>query len=674
MIEYNVRKYVRREFKLRSYTLNFVSLEFLGEQKEDVHHSLIPVLFNGTPDDRKRLAVYCMKDSYLPQRMMDKKMMLVNSVEIARVTGVPFAFLLPRGQQIKTLSKLYRKANVDNVLVPYAYKVPDQGKYEGAIVRKPIVGFYNEPIPTLDFASLYPSIMQAHNLCYTTLIGKLKDALALGFVQDVDFEVTPTGDAFAKPCRAKGILPAILTDLLSARKRAKQLLAAEKDPAKKQVYDARQLALKICANSVYGFTGAQVGKLPCLPIAASVTGYGRQMIELTKATVEAYYTKANGYPVDCQVIYGDTDSVMCKFGAPDVATAMKWGKEAAAMVTKLFIAPISLEFEKVYFPYLLISKKRYAGVMWMNPNKYFKVDTKGLESVRRDNCPLVKAVQSGCINKILLEKDVPGAVAMAKKAVSDIFQNKYDAWQFIISKGLSKGAEEYKAKQAHVELADKIRRRTPDIAPNMGDRVPFVVIKGVNKARLFEQVEDPIYAIEHGLPLDYDYYINRQFNKPLTRVFKSILKDPRRELFAGSHTMKKIITTPSMSAGGIMGFVQKTETCLGCRCPIAKNDVVGGGPICSACISRWTEVKETKRLLVADIEVGFEDVLRECQLCSKVESRTILCQNRDCHVFYKRLKVKKDLEEARDVYEKFLRVESEELVFWSERNAVNCNE
>ena len=67
------------------------------------------------------------------------------------------------------------------------------------------------------------------------------------------------------------------------------------------------------ANSVYGFTGATVGKLCCLPISSSTTAYGRRMIEQTKSVVEQHYTKANGYESNCVVIYGDTDSVMVNF-------------------------------------------------------------------------------------------------------------------------------------------------------------------------------------------------------------------------------------------------------------------------------------------------------------------------------------------------------------------------
>lgn len=133
-------------------------------------------------------------------------------------------------------------------------------------------------------------------------------------------------DFFATSKRRKGLLPHILENLLAARKRAKQDLKVEKDPFKRAVLDGRQLALKVSANSVYGFTGATVGKLPCLAISSSVTAYGRQMIELTKKEVEAEYCIKNGYDHDAKVVYGDTDSVMVRFGCPDLPTAMRLGE------------------------------------------------------------------------------------------------------------------------------------------------------------------------------------------------------------------------------------------------------------------------------------------------------------------------------------------------------------
>lgn len=407
-LQLDLLQLVQRDHQLRSYTLNSVCAHFLGEQKEDVHHTMITELFNGTPESRGRLAVYCLKDAFLPQRLMDKLMCLVNYTEMARVTGVPFNYLLARGQQVKFISQLFRKAREQKLVIPNLRTDASEEQYEGATVIEPTRGYYDVPIATLDFASLYPSIIQAHNLCYTTLLKKTT-VEKLNLVKDEDYIITPNGDMFCTAKIRKGLLSQILEELLGARKRAKKELAIETDPFKKAVLNGRQLALKISANSVYGITGATVGKLPCLAIASSTTSYGRQMIEMTKAEVTARYTIANGYSHDAQVIYGDTDSVMVKFGPPEIEEAMRLGEDAARYVSSKFIQPIKLEFEKVYFPYLLINKKRYAGLYWTNPVKYDKMDSKGIETVRRDNCRLVQNVIETILRKILIDRDVQGA-------------------------------------------------------------------------------------------------------------------------------------------------------------------------------------------------------------------------------------------------------------------------
>ena len=267
-----------RDYKLRSYTLNAVSYHFLNEQKEDVHHSIITDLQNGDESTRRRLAVYCVKDALLPLRLLDKLMCIINYMEMARVTGVPLGFLLTRGQQIKVVSQLLRKAKEEDYLMPTMK--PAQGDdFEGALVIEPKRGYYDTPIATLDFTSLYPSIMMAHNLCYTTLLNKT----TMSEMSGDDYIKTPVGSYFVTISKRKGLLPKILEDLLGARKKAKSDLKNEKDPFKRKVLDGRQLALKISANSVYGFTGAQVGKLPCLEISKSVTAFGRQMIDQPRA-------------------------------------------------------------------------------------------------------------------------------------------------------------------------------------------------------------------------------------------------------------------------------------------------------------------------------------------------------------------------------------------------------
>uniref|UniRef100_A0A672L442 DNA polymerase n=1 Tax=Sinocyclocheilus grahami TaxID=75366 RepID=A0A672L442_SINGR len=479
--------------------------------------------------------------------------------------------------------------------------------------------YYSVPITTLDFSSLYPSIMMAHNLCYTTLLQKSQvEKLSLS---PEDFIKTPTGDLFVKSSVRKGLLPEILENLLSARKRAKAELKKETDPFKKQVLDGRQLALKISANSVYGFTGAQVGKLPCLEISQSVTGFGRQMIEQTKQHVESKYTISNGYQADAKVIYGDTDSVMVKLGVATVQEAMNLGKEAADWVSSYFVPPIKLEFEKVYYPYLLINKKRYAGLYFSsNAEHHDKMDCKGIETVRRDNCPLVANLINTCLQNILIDRDPDGAVAHAKEVISDLLCNRIDISQLVITKELTRTAQEYAGKQAHVELAERMRKRDAGSAPNLGDRVPYVIIKAAKGVAAYMKSEDPIYVLENNIPIDTQYYLEQQLSKPLLRIFEPILGESKAEsvLLKGDHTRCKTVLTSRV--GGLMAFAQKRSTCIGCRA-VLKTDVA----ICDFCKKRESELYQKEIAHLSTLEEKFSRLWTQCQRCQGSLHEDVLC-------------------------------------------------
>ena len=111
-----------------------------------------------------------------------------------------------------------------------------------------------------------------------------------------------------------------------------------------------------------------------MPIASTTTAYGRTLLLRTREFVESTYTIANGYPANAEVVYGDTDSVMVNFGFGDVAETRPKAEKVAEEVTKIFPAPVKLEFETVYFPYLLMNKKRYAGLLWTRPETHDYMD------------------------------------------------------------------------------------------------------------------------------------------------------------------------------------------------------------------------------------------------------------------------------------------------------------
>ncbi|KAL3894169.1 MAG: hypothetical protein SGCHY_005433, partial [Lobulomycetales sp.] len=636
---------MQRDHKLRSYSLNSVCAHFLAEQKEDVHHSIISDLQRGNEETRRRLAIYCLKDATLPQRLMDKLMCLFNYMEMARVTGVPFNYLLTRGQQVKVVSQLYRKARTQDLVIPSLKIEGTDEQYEGATVIEPDKGFYRVPIATLDFSSLYPSIMMAHNLCYSTYLDSKKRALDMGLKEGEDFIVTPNNDVFVTSSVRKGLLCTILEDLISARKVAKRDLKQESDPFKKAVLDGRQLALKISANSVYGFTGATVGKLPLLAISSSVTAFGRVMIEKTRELVEERYTIANGFEHDAKVIYGDTDSVMVKFGTADLAASMALGREAAEYVTKFFVKPINLEFEKVYFPYLLINKKRYAGLYWTRPEKHDKLDAKGIETVRRDSCRLVSYVIQTCLNKLLIERDTEGAEEFVKSTISDLLKNKIDLSQLVISKALGKA--EYSGKQAHDVLAKRMKERDAGSAPAQGDRVNYVIIKGAKGSAAYEKAEDPIYVLENNLPIDTKYYLENQLSKPLMRIFEPILGDKAQSLLAGDHTRAISITAPSK--GGLMKFAVRNATCLGCKVPLGKVDT----GVCRNCAPNIAEIYQENLDKMNRLEVRFGRLWTQCQRCQGSLQSDVICTSQDCPIFYMRKKVQKDVVEATNTIARF---------------------
>ncbi|KAK4538200.1 hypothetical protein CDCA_CDCA16G4225 [Cyanidium caldarium] len=636
-----------REYKLRSYSLNSVASEFLDEQKEDVHYSIISDLQAGNEHTRRRLAVYCLKDAYLPQRLMEKLLALTNYTELARVTGVPLDWLLSRGHMVKVVSLLHRKATRVGLLVPdLPRKQGDSGgggdsgpQYEGATVIEPKKGFYRMPIATLDFASLYPSIMMAHNLCYSTLVRE-SDVKRL---RPEDYVRSPLGHCFVRPTVRKGILSVILEELLQSRKVAKRDMAAATEPFLKEVLNGRQMALKISANAVYGFTGASTGKLPCMEISASVTAFGRQMIELTKNAVESMYPGA-------EVVYGDTDSVMVKFGDDiRLERVMALGAEAAAALTRRFPPPVKLEFEKAYFPYLLISKKRYAGLLWTRPEQHDKMDCKGIESVRRDNCRLVANVVSAVLRKLLVDQDVDGAIEFVKRVVSELLQNKIDLSLLVVSKTLTRDVEKYEAKQAHVFLVEKLRKRDRGSAPGLGDRVPYVIIKGATKdEKAYMRAEDPIYVLENGTPIDAQYYLENMLRKPLERIFSAVMKRPE-QLFSGAHTRSIHVTAPR-AGSGITKFAKFRLQCVGCRAAINEAELarlgLTGTALCAHCRQREPEwYRKTLHQAVA-LEKQYNALWTQCQACMGSCVQDVLCSNGDCPIFYRRRKVQKDITEA----------------------------
>ena len=547
---------VKKGYKLDSYKLDNVSKLYLGDNKIDMPAKEMFARYKeGDPVKLREVAEYCIKDTLLPHRLLSKMCILINLLEMAKATWVPLCFLVERGQQIKVFSQLTKKAREMGFMVPTIQygQLAEQG-YEGATVLDAQKGAYYKPITALDFEGLYPSIMMAHNLCYSSLVMDPKYENVPGIEYET-FEIPVPSKVEGQPptkrmCKfAQGVptlLPSILIELKQFRKQAKKDMAASTG-ALQAMYNGKQLAYKISMNSVYGFTGASKGILPCVNIASTVTTKGRSMIDQTKEYVEKNFPGS-------RVRYGDTDSVMVEFDVGDrkgiEAVEYSWeiGERAAEECTALFKKPNNLELEKVYWPYFLYSKKRYAAKLWtqgkdgkMNMDY---IDVKGLQLVRRDNTAHVREVCKELLDVVLESSDTEPPKALALQRALELIEGDVPNEKLTLSQSLS---DSYKVKgtnvsinspgivdinQAHVQVVRKMRERQPGSEPQSGDRVPYILVKTEDpKARAFEKSEDPKYARENDIAIDYEYYFLNKFINPVCDLLEPLFDDPKEEIF-----------------------------------------------------------------------------------------------------------------------------------------------
>jgi DNA polymerase delta subunit 1 len=197
------------------------------------------------------------------------------------------------------------------------------------------------------------------------------------------------------------------------------------------------------------------------------------------------------------------------------------GELAAEACTKLFKAPNDLELEKVYCPYFLYSKKRYAAKMYEkkgNAVVFKKIDIKGLQVVRRDTSPYVRGILKELLNLVLNSEDPRPAIEYARESARKLLRGKVDSKELTMSKQLS---AEYKNRVPHVEVRNKIRERAPGSEPQNGDRVPFLITKGGRL--LYEKAEDPAWVAEKNIPIDYTYYFEHQMSKSICDLLEPLV-------------------------------------------------------------------------------------------------------------------------------------------------------
>lgn len=577
---------------LSSYKLDRVSQEFLQTRKVDIQYKDIGPMTK-TKEGREKLAVYCVKDSWLPVVLCTKLSKLTNAFSLANVTGAPLNAILYQGQQIRVMNLLVRflKEQKTRYFLPNGMR---QGEsFKGAFVLDPVPGFYNDPVICLDFASLYPSIMCANNMCYSTVCTR-EYARKHNFSFDGDdpeviairdFESPEGGEfklidkeddvCFIQERKRKGILPIVLQSLLSERKVYKKKKKEAKDKTQKSVYDGHQLALKVCANSVYGFTGASIGYLPESRIASSVTKRGRAMLYETKYNVETNFKGS-------KVIYGDTDSVFVKLSpslfpkyTPEefaklpaekvVQLSEELGSKMGELCTKAFRKPNDLEYEKCYLPYLLVRKKNYCGKKYEEGT--VKIDMKGLESVRRDKSPIVRNTQREMLNILMETRDVKQCVDFVQKVIERVRKGDITMEEITLSKKLTKAPKDYTNTPEHVALARRLQKELPEaMAPRAGDRVDYVISTFGGKAVADRAIQPQEVGKTREIPpfgkvklrVDTNYYLNNQLKKPLMRIL-SMLGKTEKDIFAGDSSTSRAKKPKRKRDGKIANYFTKVK-------------------------------------------------------------------------------------------------------------------
>ena len=565
---------MRKEYKFTSYSLNNVSRSVLKDEKDDVPAKEIFRLQEGTDEDRAVIAKYCVQDCALVTRLTERLTVIVNAIAMANVCSVPLQYIFSRGQGIKCTSQVARVCRERGFLMRTLPR--DSGEkifYDGARVLEPKTGLYDRPVFCLDYASLYPSCMMSHNICATS---KVTDPAYLGIpgmkYNEVSFNVYRDKKKvgvrtvhYAQPeSGERAVLPFIEETLKRKRSetrakmkwkrlrvadgtevggpvvktehgylvdgieyRAESIVAVEDyfTEFQKSVLNGEQLAYKVTGNSLYGAQGASTSDIRDVDCAASITAVGRSLIDLAKEFLEGE---------GCDVVYGDTDSCFATvpvfdpegnevLGADAVPLVIEKAKELEKKFLTMLPRPHVCEYEKIYYPWILLSKKRYLGYKYEEATDDPKFSYNGIVLVRRDNCEALKDVVSDLCKKLLV-LDVEGAIGGLLKAIDDLVEGRVPLEKLTITKTLNDG---YKNPEqiAHWVLAQRIGRRDPAKKPRSNDRVAYAfIVVSDPKALQGERIETPEHITENGLQLDYIYYLEHQIETPVCQILAAAVE------------------------------------------------------------------------------------------------------------------------------------------------------
>ncbi len=466
---------VRRELHPKRETLQAVSMQLFDEGKDNVTASRMDEEWAADPD---RVVKYCIRDAELALRIHKHLRVEQKYESLAAVAKLPFDETINGRTSVLIDSILIRAADRAGVAVPMTRRSEREKAIEGGYVHAVKPGIYNW-VNVLDFKSMYPSVMIANNICFTTLVPDGSAAIK-----------APNGASYLAPDDRVGLLSGILKDLMGRRDAMKKRAREAKDEDEQRFHNGLQEAVKILMNSFYGVMASSFYRFTDRAIGESITAYARTNIKRVIADLEA-----DGF----QVIYSDTDSVFFLSTKDTLEAALEEGKKVAARFSK---GGLSLEYEKLMNPFFTHgAKKRYVGLQ-LYPRE--EVIVRGYEMRRTDAFDWQSEALEAVFERLLAE-DTEGMVKVAREYTGKAAQGEVPIAKLVISRTVQKeGDYKFADRMQNVQVKRKLEKMGIDVQPGM--KVSWVVTgsKGKQEPTPYTGPDS-----EEGIKPDNEYYARR---------------------------------------------------------------------------------------------------------------------------------------------------------------------
>ena len=669
----NIWRAMRGELNLLQYSMENVVWHLL--HRRIPHYSwrmLTDWYTSGRPRDLSKVLRHYLRRTRMDIGILEANELIPRTSEQARLLGVDFFSVFSRGSQFKVESIMFRIAKPENLLLvsPNRKQVGSQNALECLpLVMEPQSAFYPSPLLVLDFQSLYPSVMIAYNYCYSTCLGRVvswRGTNKMGFTEynrregllrllKDHINIAPNGMMYTKPEIRKSLLAKMLTEILETRVMVKSGMKEDKDDKTLQkLLHNRQLALKLLANVTYGYTSASFsGRMPCSEIADSIVQTGRETLERAIAYIHSVERWG------AEVVYGDTDSLFVYLKGRTRDQAFDIGAEMAKAISDMNPRPVKLKFEKVYHPCVLLAKKRYVGYKYETRDQTVpEFDAKGIETVRRDGTPAEQMIEEKALKILFETADLSQVKEYFQSQCSKIMRGSVSVQDFCFAKEVKLGTYSGKGPGPPGALISTKRMLEDARAePQYGERVPYVVMSGAPGARLVDRCVAPEELLNNPhASLDAEYYISKNLIPPLERIFNLVGANVRAwyDEMPKVQPIRRVGTTTTTTNTTATNDTKKTlesfmasTSCFSCAVKMSTpppttttTSSTDALPICARCAADPAATLAQLQGRLNAEERRLEDVVGVCRACAGFSPRegTVPCDNRDCPVFYTRVR------------------------------------